>query len=141
MNKKQEHIAPTVEGWEKHLEDGECFDFEKWSVENNLSESEKEMAEVLMDKILPRHMPYFDWNRPFAEASIVVLRPLLKSLLSHSRTQVIESIEAGLPKKKSCEHSMEAICIQKDCLMGERNYTLTEVRAFLTQLKKGEIKS
>ena len=51
------------------------------------------MVKVITSRILPRHMPYFDWNLPFAQAIIVALRPLV-------RTALQEATQRGYEKAK-----------------------------------------
>lgn len=95
---------PSEINWEKGLLNGECFDFELWDSENNsLSEIEEKMVEKLTDLVLPRHMTYFDWNLPFAQASIIVLRPFIKNLLSQKDTEWKEKIEKEYIKYVLCK--------------------------------------
>lgn len=39
-----------------------------------LTEFEKNTIKSLTDNLLPRHMPIYDWNLPYAETIILILR-------------------------------------------------------------------
>jgi hypothetical protein len=59
--------------WEEFIED--------WKVDTlKLTPFEERIIEQLTSEVLPRHMPIHDWNLPYAEACILVLRRLLISI-------------------------------------------------------------
>jgi hypothetical protein len=48
---------------------------EEWDVDTlHLTEDEQRFLEELQSEVLPRHMPVWDWNLPFAEKIIVMMR-------------------------------------------------------------------
>lgn len=48
---------------------------EEWTVNTlHLTEDEQRFIEELKREVLPRHMPVWDWNLPFAEKIIVMMR-------------------------------------------------------------------
>ncbi len=45
-----------------------------WDVDTlTLTDDERVLVEE-MQSLLPRHMPVYDWNRPYAEAIILIIR-------------------------------------------------------------------
>ena len=62
----------TKQPWEEHFYESE------WTVETlSLTETEKEIVEELTT-FLPRHMYCYDWNLPYAEEIILIIRRHLK---------------------------------------------------------------
>ena len=58
------------------------------SSEIKFTKFEKEILEEL-SYFLPRHMPVYDWNRPYAEATILIIRNLLNGnkLITKNQSQ------------------------------------------------------
>ena len=47
----------------------------EWDVDTlNLTEDEQRFVQELQSEVLPRHMAPWDWNLPFAEKIIVMMR-------------------------------------------------------------------
>ena len=130
---------PSEINWEKGLLNGECFDFELWDSENNsLSEIEEKMVEKLTDLVLPRHMTYFDWNLPFAQASIIVLRPFIKNLLSQKDTEWRQKIDKLIPENTKIGRDVKLdeylSIIEKDDFDGMFNYGYNKAKKDILDL-------
>jgi hypothetical protein len=56
----------------------ENFYEDDWTIETlNLTKFEKDLVEELTT-FLPRHMTVYDWNLPYAEMIILIIRNLIK---------------------------------------------------------------
>lgn len=57
-------------------------DFDNWTVQTlTLTKFEEDLIESITSEVLPRHMPIHDWNLPYAEGIILVLRRELQKRL------------------------------------------------------------
>ena len=89
------------QNWEETIENGGCFEFEEWDIDkNSITDIEGEMVRALCNKILPRHMPYFDCNLPFAQASIIAIRPFIKQIRQQDMEELIKNIENLIQKER-----------------------------------------
>jgi hypothetical protein len=43
----------------------------------NTTDTEDKIIKELTDNFLPRHMPIYDWNLPYAEMIIVIIRRII----------------------------------------------------------------
>lgn len=67
----QFNLDETSKGWE----DG--FYENAWEPDTlNLTPTEEEIVEE-MTNFLPRHMPKYDWNLPYAEEMVLIIRRVL----------------------------------------------------------------
>ena len=86
-NTRQEDATDTAQSacngllceteFHKHWENG--FYESEWEPDTlSLTETEKAIIEE-MRSFLPRHLPVYDWNLPYAEAILLIFRRHLKS--------------------------------------------------------------
>lgn len=62
--------------------------FDDWDVKTlELTPFEEEIIKELTENVLPRHMPIHDWNLPYAEGCVLVLRRLMDEALELATPQ------------------------------------------------------